>query len=155
MSEGDYRGELLTLQSVLAGLSLARVPVRHAINELAEALCEPEALSDLPGVLRAWRRLCVGAVTPATRAGWPVSPGGEAPSVDFDATAPIAQREAVALALAAREGRVTSKALAEATGTSQEAARVDLTVLAARGALEPRGMCRGRYYTSIAGQNDT
>jgi len=151
MSEGDYRGELLTLQSVLAGLSLARVPVRHAINELAEALCEPEALSDLPGVLRAWRRLCVGAVTPATRAGWPVSPDGEARPADLDATSPIARREAVALELAAREGRVTSRTLAEATGTSQEAARVDLLVLAERGALEPRGMGRGRHYVGIPG----
>lgn len=152
---GPFAEGVRLIQSVMLGLSLARVPVREALRELGDALAQPEALADLPGVLDSWRRVVCGAVGPDTRAGYVVAGGREsasaasAPSGAWADMRPGERRCAMAMNMArtAPGGVIRSRELAEAAGVSPETARLDLAVLCERGALEAHGQKRARYYT--------
>lgn len=137
------------LQSVMLGLSLSRLPMRAALAELGDALAQPEALADLPGVLASWRRCVVGTVTPDTRAGVPTAEAGRlgigGPLHRFG-DEPAQRREAGALRLAREAGRVTSAELAALCGCSGETARQTLAKLCQDGHLAAYGERRGRWY---------
>ena len=101
-----------------------------ALQELALAVQDPDFARDPVGVLRAWAELATGRIGPDDRF-W---------------LATLAPREQVAVAMA-DGGPVTSRALAERVGCSQETARQTLVALAARGLLRACGTGKARRYT--------
>jgi hypothetical protein len=102
------------------------------LQDLAKAMGEPEAAADLAGVLASWGQLARGEVDPDTER-WRVV----AVTVD--------PREALALTLA-EAGPVTSAQLAVASHYSQEAARLTLAGMCARGELVRVGDHRSARY---------
>ena len=102
-----------------------------ALQELALAVQDEDFAQDPVGVLRAWAELATGRIDPGDRF-WPAT---------------LAPREAQALRLAQEQGTVTSRALAEAVGVSQERARQTLVALAGKGLLKARGTGKARRYT--------
>ena len=101
-----------------------------ALKDLALAVQDEDFAQDPVGVLRAWAELATGRIDPGDRF-WPAT---------------LAPREQVAVAMADVRP-VTSRALAERVGCSQETARQTLVALAGKGLLKARGTGKARRYT--------
>lgn len=115
----------------LLAAALARATAEQ-IEELRAALADEDGRQDPAGMTLAWARIVAGLVDPGRDTA--ALPGS------------LLDRDAVALAIARRRGRVTARALAEACAVTPETARLALVRLAERGKLAAEGVNKGRYY---------
>ena len=108
------------------------------LADLGEALASPEAAADLVGVLQAWAELASGQVGLEDRVA--LTPSGEALLLAQE------ERKLAAALTLARQGPLTTAALAQTLGTCQETARVIAKDLERRGLLRAQGSNRARRY---------
>jgi hypothetical protein len=125
------------VQQVVLGLYISKVPLRAALNDLCAALREPEATADLDGVLATWRKVVSEPILPN--------------KVCYGLPKLVESRAQTALRLAREQGKITSSALAQELGVSQETARLQLTAMAEARQLTPVGGWKQRYY--VIGRN--
>ena len=119
------------------GSELVRAALQRAtagqLADLGAALQDDDGVGDPEGMARVWARLILGLDSPGDR------------------YALASDRRQAALALAWRNGGLSSGDLARATGCSGEAARLTLVALAQAGQLVAQGDGRGRRYLSERG----
>ena len=137
----DSRLLLQWVQWLLRVLNRSPWTLGRALEELAEALTDPDALDDCPGMMQAWAAVVTEAVQPGdpvrlSAAGFLTKPKRA-----------LSERQEVALEVAREVGKVTVKDLrARFPGLSSESYRLDLAALVKKGRLEAVGEKSGRFY---------
>jgi hypothetical protein len=139
----NSRELLQWVQWLLRVLNRSPWSLGRALEELAQAMADQDAVEDCPGMLQAWSAVVTCEVKDTDRVGLPAA------GFLSKAARPLSDRQAVALNVARESGRVTVAALRDrCPGMSPETYRTDLVDLIERGRLEPMGEKRGRYYVA-------